>query len=171
LGIEQLAANPDAHVLDELAALLVDCVAGGASLGFLADLTHEDAGEWWRSHLAAPQVLTCVAREPELNRIAGTVSLYLTDKPNGRHRAEVSKLMVHREARGRHYASRLLATAEEKARDLGCSLLFLDTQSGSPAEGLYARRGWKRIGCVEDWAMSPDGTLHPTTIMSKAISR
>ncbi|NEC73747.1 GNAT family N-acetyltransferase, partial [Streptomyces rochei] len=34
--------------LDGLAGLLADTVAGGASVGFLAPLGHEEAAAWWR---------------------------------------------------------------------------------------------------------------------------
>lgn len=40
------------------------------------------------------------------DRIVGTVSLVFPDKPNSSHRAEVVKLMVHREGRGRGSAVR-----------------------------------------------------------------
>ncbi|MYS77387.1 GNAT family N-acetyltransferase, partial [Streptomyces sp. SID5926] len=63
--------------------------------------------------VAAGQLAVWVAREGE--RVTGTVSLALPDKPNSRHRAELAKLMVSREARGRGLGRRLLATAEEAA--------------------------------------------------------
>jgi GNAT superfamily N-acetyltransferase len=169
-AIELLTDEPAETTYGELAEVLVDCVADGASVGFLK-ITNTEARSWWRGYLAAPQVLTWVARDVLSRRIVGTVSLDLPDKPNGLHRAEVVKLMVHRRARGQRCATRLLDAVENKALELGRTLLFLDTESGSVAERLYRAQGWARVGRVEDWAMSPRGELAATTFMSKTVSQ
>ncbi|MGK9462633.1 N-acetyltransferase family protein [Streptomyces sp. G6] len=156
--------------LDGLAALLADTVAGGASVGFLAPLGHEEAAAWWRGRaaaVAAGRLAVWVAREDE--RVTGTVSLALPDVPNGRHRAELVKLMVSREARGRGVGRTLLATAEEAAAAAGITLLHLDTESGSPAEHLYRSAGWTRTGTIPDYAAGPGGALRPTTLYFKQV--
>src|SRR4051794_19049123 len=74
----------------ELADLLVDTVAGGASIGFLAPLEPAAAVAWWRERaqaVAAGRLTVWVAYDA--GRPAGTVSLALPDKPNSRHRAEI----------------------------------------------------------------------------------
>ncbi|MEV4048446.1 GNAT family N-acetyltransferase [Streptomyces sp. NPDC049744] len=157
-------------LLDGLAGLLTDTVAGGASLGFLAPLTHAEAAHWWRGRadaVAAGQLAVWVAREGE--RVTGTVSLALPDKPNSRHRAELVKLMVSGEARGRGLGRRLLATAEETAAAAGLTLLHLDTETGSPAEHLYRSAGWTRAGTIPDYAADPSGELRPTTLYFKQV--
>ena len=66
-------------------------------------------------------------------------------------------------------ATSLMAHVEEDARGLGRTLLLLDTQSGSPAEALYVRRGWAPFGIVADHARLPDGRLADTTFMVKNL--
>ncbi|MBX4178750.1 GNAT family N-acetyltransferase [Streptomyces geysiriensis] len=156
--------------LDGLAGLLADTVAGGASVGFLAPLGHEEAAAWWRGRaadVAAGRLAVWVAREGE--RVTGTVSLALPDKPNSRHRAELVKLMVSREARGRGVGRGLLATAEEAAAAAGLTLLHLDTETGSHAEHLYRSAGWTRAGTIPDYAADPGGELRPTTLYFKRV--
>ncbi|MEU9445668.1 GNAT family N-acetyltransferase [Streptomyces sp. NPDC048304] len=155
----------------ELAQLLADTVAGGASVGFLAPLGHEEAAAWWRERAeaaAAGRLAVWVALD-DTGRPAGTVSLAHPDKPNSRHRAELVKLMVHRSARGRGLGRRLLTTAEDAAAAAGITLLHLDTETGSPAERLYRSAGWTRAGVIPDYAASPTGELRPTTLYFKRL--
>ncbi|MFD5651996.1 GNAT family N-acetyltransferase [Streptomyces sp. NPDC127039] len=168
-------ARVDEHgvtaLLDGLAALLTDTVAGGASVGFLAPLTRAQAAHWWRERaaaVAAGRLAVWVARDG--HRVTGTVSLALPDKPNSRHRAELVKLMVSRAVRGRGVGRLLLATAEEAAAAAGITLLHLDTETGSPAEHLYRSAGWTRAGTIPDYAADPRGELRPTTLYFKRLA-
>ncbi|MGW8992984.1 GNAT family N-acetyltransferase [Streptomyces zhihengii] len=102
-------------------------------------------------------------------RVIGTVQLRSETSPNGTHRAEVAKLLVHRDARGRGVARLLLTAAEECARDAGRTLLLLDTQTGSAAEHLYRSAGWTPVGTVPDYAADPAGVLRPTTFFRKTL--
>ena len=97
----------------------------------------------------------------------GTVSLALESRPNGRHRAEVVKLMVHPSARGRGLARALLATAEAAAAAAGADLLLLDTETDSSAEHLYRSAGWTRYGVVPGYAADPHGTLRDCSFFYK----
>ncbi|MFI7407790.1 GNAT family N-acetyltransferase [Streptomyces sp. NPDC049627] len=154
----------------ELADLLVDTVADGASVGFLAPLDRTAAIAWWEERaaaVAAGQLAVWTAREG--GRTVGTVSLVFPDKPNSRHRAELVKLMVHRRARGRGLGRRLLMVAEQAAIDAGITLLHLDTETDSLAERLYGSAGWTRAGVIPDYAASPSGLLRPTTFYYKHV--
>ncbi|MGW7380910.1 GNAT family N-acetyltransferase [Streptomyces sp. NPDC054794] len=156
---------------EELAELLVDTVAGGASVGFLAPLDRAEAAAWWEERaaaVAAGQLAVWVARGED-GRVAGTVSLAFPDKPNSRHRAELVKLMVHRSGRGRGLGRGLLAIAEEAAAAAGITLLHLDAETGSPAENLYRSAGWTRVGGISDHAASPAGVLRPTALYYKHL--
>ena len=155
--------------LPELAALLVDCVAGGASVGFLAGLDLPAAEEFWRRSL--PGASSWVARLQPGGTVVGVVQLKPATLPNGAHRAEVAKLLVHRSARGHGVASTLMGHLEVEALAQGRWLLLLDTQTGSDAEGLYERAGWQQVGVVPDHAVQPDGRLAPTTFLVKRLSR
>ncbi|MFF6875943.1 GNAT family N-acetyltransferase [Streptomyces sp. NPDC012474] len=154
----------------KLADLLVDTVNGGASVGFLAPLSHAQALAWWEGRaadVAAGRVVVWAAHDGD--RVLGTVSLAFPDKANSRHRAELVKLMVHPDARGRGLGRGLLATAQDEAVAAGVTLLHLDTETGSPAEHLYRSAGWTAIGAIPDYAADPGGVLRPTTIYYKRV--
>ncbi|MFE7837281.1 GNAT family N-acetyltransferase [Streptomyces sp. NPDC057474] len=156
--------------IEELADLLVDTVNGGASIGFLAPLDRAAAVAWWQERVEAASaggLAVWVACDGD--RVVGTVGLVFPDKPNSRHRAELVKLMVHRQGRGQGLGRALLATAERAAVDAGATLLHLDTETDSPAERLYDRAGWTRIGTIPDYAADPRGTLRPTSIYYKQV--
>ncbi|MGC5365258.1 N-acetyltransferase family protein [Streptomyces sp. DT24] len=155
---------------DELAALLVESVTGGASMGFLAPLDRGVAAQWWREQAAAVEAghrQVWIARDDE--RVAGTVSLVRALLPNARHRAEVAKLMVRPSARGQGVDAALLAAVERAAAGAGVTLLLLDTETDCPAERLYRSAGWTRCGSVPDYAADPAGVLRPTTFYYKAV--
>ncbi|MFF3884350.1 GNAT family N-acetyltransferase [Streptomyces sp. NPDC001914] len=165
LGAAELHAGAD-----ELAGLLTDTVDGGASIGFLAPLGHAAALAWWRERadeVAAGRHAVWTAHVD--GRLLGTVALAFPDKPNSRHRAELVKLMVHRDGRGQGVGRTLLAAAETAAAAAGITLLHLDTETGSPAESLYLSAGWTRIGAIPDYAAAPSGELRPTTIFYKRL--
>ncbi|QDN91780.1 GNAT family N-acetyltransferase [Streptomyces sp. S1A1-8] len=154
----------------ELAELLIDTVDGGASIGFLAPLERETAVAWWEERVdavSAGRLAVWVAHTAD--RILGTVSLVFPDKPNSRHRAELVKLMVHRDGRGQGLGRGLLTTAEHAAVTAGITLLHLDTETDSPAESLYRSAGWTRLGAIPDYAATPSGELRPTTIFYKRV--
>ncbi|MFD0318528.1 GNAT family N-acetyltransferase [Streptomyces flavalbus] len=158
--------------LGELADLLADTVAGGASVGFVPPFGRAEAEAWWRgraAEVAAGRCAVWVARQDGAGPVLGTVSLAFPDKPNSRHRAELVKLMVHRGARGRGLGRGLLTAAETAAATAGITLLHLDTETGSPAERLYDTAGWTRVGAIPDYAATPAGELRPTTIYYKRL--
>ncbi|MFG1694512.1 GNAT family N-acetyltransferase [Nonomuraea sp. NPDC049309] len=155
----------------ELAALLVDAVDGGSSLGFVTPFDHEDAAAWWRAQapaVASGELIVWVCQEG--GAVVGTVSLAPATKPNARHRGEIVKLMVHSAARGRGHARALLATAEQAALASGLDLLMLDTETGSTAEHVYLTGGWTCYGVVPDYAASPDGTLRECGFFYKRLT-
>ncbi|MEV7423425.1 GNAT family N-acetyltransferase [Streptomyces sp. NPDC091212] len=166
-----LSADGLLAAADELAELLVDAVAGGASVGFLDPLDRAAAAGWWRAQAPAVRdgrLSVRVARSG--GRVMGTVGVTYADKANGRHRAEIGKLLVHREARGRGLGRTLLTAAEEAAAGSGVTLLLLDTQTGSPAEALYRSAGWTAVGVVPGHAADPGGTPRATTFFYKDLA-
>lgn len=166
----RLSATGVLDRLDALADLMVDTVDGGASIGFLGPLDHAEATAWWKGRAAAVAAGTLAIWAAHVgDRTVGTVSLAFPDKPNSRHRAELVKLMVHRDARGQGLGRALLRTAEESAAAAGVTLLHLDTETDSPAEHLYTRAGWTRAGVIPDYAADPAGVLRPTTLYYKQL--
>ncbi|MGW3386318.1 GNAT family N-acetyltransferase [Streptomyces cinereoruber] len=166
--------TPDAvraHAPDGLAALLVDAVDGGASVGFLAPLGAAEAASWWlRAAGEAEEGTRDVWAALDADgRPVGAVTLVRTGTANGRHRGEIARLLVHRSARGRGLGRRLLAAAEAHATATGLTLLVLDTHTGSPAERLYRGAGWTAAGTIPDYAADPTGALRATTLYYKRL--
>ena len=89
--------------------------------------------------------------------------------PNQPHRGEIAKLLVHRSARRRGIAQRLMERAEAEARAEGKTLLVLDAVTGGDAERLYARLGWNEVGVIPGYALYPDGRPCDTTVFWKAL--
>jgi GNAT superfamily N-acetyltransferase len=160
-----------AACIDGLAEVLVDCVEGGASVSFMAPMTADKARAFWRgvAEGVARGERALLVAEDEAGRIVGTVQLVLSLPENQPHRADVAKMLVHRRARRRGVAQRLLAAAEEAARAEGRSVLVLDTVTGGDAERLYARCGWQRVGEVPRYALMPDGAFCGTTFFHKQL--
>ena len=153
-----------------LAAVLVDCVDGGDSVGFLHPLAPAKARAFWgrvATAVAAGERALLVAEDH--GGIVGTVQLVLAQPENQPHRADLAKMLVHRRARRRGLGTALLAAAEGLARDCGKTLLVLDTNEGSDAERLYARMGWVRVGTIPDYSLQPRGGLRATTLFYKAL--
>lgn len=174
--------RPDAPVIRRLATLgeddivrlatvLVDCVEGGASVGFMQPLTPARAAEFWRGladEVASGARMLFVAADR--GDIVGTVQVIFARPENQPHRADIAKMLVHRRARGRGIGAALMWAAEEGARSAGRTVLVLDTATGSDAERLYARLGWSRVGVVPDYALWPQGGLCSTTFYYRRLA-
>jgi GNAT superfamily N-acetyltransferase len=91
--------------------------------------------------------------------------------PNQPHRVDIAKLLVHRRGRRRGPAAALMRAAEEATRQMGRTLMVLDTVTDSPAEALYDRLGWIRAGVIPDYALMPDGEPCPATFFYKEPGR
>jgi GNAT superfamily N-acetyltransferase len=78
-------------------------------------------------------------------------------------------MLVHRKARRRGVAQRLMAAVEDEARKEGKTVLVLDTVTGSDAERLYERAGWQRVGVIPKYALMPTGELCATTVFYKHL--
>jgi GNAT superfamily N-acetyltransferase len=153
-------------MLDALAALLVDAVQSGASVGFPADLDSDTAAGWWSTVIADVDAGgTVMVLALDEGAVVGSVLLRLASMPNGRQRAEVSKLLVLRSHRRRGLGTLLMAAVEQEALVAGRTLLLLDTETGSPAETLYRALGYVALEPIPDYALRPDGTPAATTIM------
>ena len=166
--VRRLTGVTDAET-HALARVLIDCVEGGASVSFMHPLPLEKALAFWR------RVADDVARgarallvAEDASGIVGTVQLVLEQPENQPHRADLSKMLVHRRARRRGVGAALIRAAEDAARQCGKSLLVLDTASGD-AERLYARMGWTLVGAVPDYALWPQGGLCATNFYYRKL--
>jgi len=157
------------HALDEkqidgLADVLIDCVEGGASVSFMLPLSRERAAAYWHhvaEEVAAGRRALLIAEDSR--GVCGTVQLVFATPENQPHRADVSKMLVHRRGRRQGLGAALMRAAEKTARECGKTLLVLDTASGD-AERLYERMGWVRVGVIPGYALLPGGGLCDTTV-------
>lgn len=165
LGEQQLE-----DLLPQLSALLQDAVNNGASVGYLPPLEPAQAMAFWQRRLQERiQGGRCVwAALDATGRVVGSVQLELVQTPNGLHRAEVQKLLVHSQARRQGWATRLMVALEEEAIRLGRTLLVLDTCQGSGAQHLYQRLGWLEAGVIPQFARIPEGYCH-TVVLYKRL--
>lgn len=171
IEIRRLTAAEADHQLDALAETLAACVTGGAGVGFMLPFSQDEAKAWWtrqRADIAAGDRIVFGAMTPG-GRLIGTVSLLVATPPNQRHRADVSKMLVHPDGRRQGIGEALLAALEVEARRMGKTLLTLDTVSDSAAERLYKRIGWQSAGRIPNYALSPSATSDSATFMWKAI--
>lgn len=169
--IRRLDASRAQAVVAELAEVLLDCVAGGASVSFMAPLAREQAIAFWQGvadGVARGERALLAALDAQ-GRVVGTVQLVLAQPDNQPHRADVAKMLVHRRARRQGLAQRLMTEIERVALGCGKTVLVLDTVTGGDAERLYARAGWQRVGVVPNYALMPDGTPCGTTFFYKQI--
>jgi ribosomal protein S18 acetylase RimI-like enzyme len=152
-----------------LAALLVDAVARGASVGFLAPLSEDEALAYWRGALAQPPEERLILGAFDGEALLGSIQLAFETRPNGRHRAEVQKLLVHSNARRRGIGSQLVRALETEAKRRGRTLLVLDTRLGDQAESLYRRLEYVPAGTVPRYARSSNGRLEASVFFYKEL--
>jgi GNAT superfamily N-acetyltransferase len=153
-----------------MADVLLDCVEGGASIGFMLPLAHDKAVAFCEQSLASMSrgERVVLVAEDELG-VVGSVQLLLAMPDNQPHRADVAKMQVHRRGRRRGVGEALMRAIETTAREAGRTLLVLDTVTGSDADRLYTRLGWERCGEIPDFALWPNGGLCPTTVFYRRI--
>ncbi len=153
------AADLQAH-LDEFA------VNHGASVSFVMPLQADRARKFWEGVMldldAGKSVLVAALDQ---NRIVGSAQLLLAWQPNGTHRAEVAKVLVHSGSRRQGVGTLLMRTIEEQARIAHRRLLVLDTEAGGSGEALYEKLGYQRAGKIPQYATSNDGQAYVDTIL------
>lgn len=168
--IRRLDARAIKGVRTQLATLLLDAVADGFSLGFLAGLDDQQLDAYWsgvEGDVARGSRVLLAAERNGL--LVGTVQLDLCQKPNGSNRAELQKMLVHCTMRRRGVGTALLAAAEVEALALRRGLMFLDTEAGSGAEHLYQKAGYVRVGELPEYCCSPNGHWRATAIYYKTL--
>jgi GNAT superfamily N-acetyltransferase len=156
--------------LEQLAAVLIDCVNAGASVSFMHPLSLDKAVAFWRGVAADAQAgnrILIVAEDD--SGIIGTVQLIFPEAENQPHRADVAKMLVHRRGRRRGIGAALMRAAEEAALAAGKTVLVLDT-AGDDAERLYVRCGWTLVGTVPDYALLPHGGFCATRFYYRRLT-
>ena len=171
MQIQKLTADEiRTKALQALCELVIDAVSGGASVGWVAVPSALEASTYWDSvadQVHSGGVVMLIAQDG--SQVIGTVQLHLSGRPNGTHRAEVARLLVHSRARRRGVGAALMAAIEAEALQHGVSLLVLDTRTGDPSQHLYEKIGYTIAGIIPHYARGTTGALEPTSIMYKEI--
>jgi GNAT superfamily N-acetyltransferase len=172
IKIRKISGPEATALIAPLTDILVDCVAGGASVSFMAPLAREKAEAFWRGVAASldrRERVLLVAEDSD-GALVGTAQLVLDLPENQPHRAEVAKVLVPRSARRRGVGAALMQEIESAARSNGRTLLALDTTSGREGDRLYERLGWTRFGIMPGHALMPDGSPSDTAYFYKKIA-
>lgn len=161
----------DAGTHEGLVDVLINCVEGGASVGFMLPLAREHAASFWtrvaRGVEAGERIL--LVAEDALG-VCGTVQLVLDLPDNQPHRADLCKMLVHTRTRRRGLGEALMRAAEEAALASGRTLLVLDAVTHGDGARLYERLGWTRVGDVPRYALFPGGASCGTTYYYRDLS-
>jgi GNAT superfamily N-acetyltransferase len=169
LEIKILTAAEARQKIEALSAILIDVVEGGDSIGFMAPLSSEKADKFWNKIADAVEAAERILLVAELDQQpVGTVQVVMNLPENQPHRADISKMLVHRKARKQGIGGALLQAAEVAAKVSGKSLLVLDTASDD-AERLYRRHRWTAVGKIPGYALFPDGRPCATLVFYKTI--
>ncbi|WP_306258100.1 GNAT family N-acetyltransferase [Pararhizobium sp. IMCC21322] len=166
----------DLQQFDQAVPILTDllhcCVHQGASIGFVLPFSIQDGEAFWqqrvRPSLATNRRVVIVAEVD--GKIAGSVQLDCDLMPNQKHRADVSKLLVHPSCRRQGIARTLMAELERQALKRQLTLLVLDTRTCDAAQALYASIGFEVAGTVPGFALDPfSRKFDATTYMFKKL--
>jgi GNAT superfamily N-acetyltransferase len=169
IAIRRLARLGDGDIR-ALAALTVDVVEGGASIGFMLPIDAARAEAFWRrvgAGVTGGERVLFVADDGD--GVVGTVQLIVEQPENQPHRGDVAKMMVANRARRHGIGAALMQAAEQEAKARGKTLLVLDTASAD-AERLYARLGWQRCGTIPGYALLPEGGPCDTTYFFRVLA-
>ncbi len=169
-GIDVLGPAAAASAEGRLAEILRACVDAGASVSFLPPLAPATARGFWRraaSEVASGERVILGAWANGV--LVGTVTLNLATPQNQPHRAEISKLLVHPDARRQGLARALMMRVEEDACRARRPLLTLDTHAGGPAESLYRTLGWQEAGLIPGYSLLGDGIACATVLFYKRV--
>ncbi|KVM69604.1 acetyltransferase [Burkholderia ubonensis] len=172
ITIRRVSGDEVTTYIDALSDVLIDCVEGGASVSFMLPISRDTAARFWRQvadGVIRGERILLVAERAD-GRVVGTVQLITALPENQPHRADIAKMLVHRDARRQGVGARLMAAADDAARAAGKAVLVLDTVTGSDAARLYERAGWQRVGDVPNYALMPDGRYCATTFFHKQLA-
>jgi GNAT superfamily N-acetyltransferase len=100
----------------------------------------------------------------------GSAQLVPSRLGNSPHRAEIEKVFVAREVRGRGVGTTLMKAIEQLALHYRRRLLLLNARVGEHAHTWYRRLGYREVGVVPGWAVGPDGERYDYVEMYKELA-
>jgi ribosomal protein S18 acetylase RimI-like enzyme len=171
--------NPRVRVVDPseaaelapvLARLHLEAHDDGMALGLLAPQDADALADAYRTLVATlnqlPRVLLVAELEGE---VVGMAQLAPSDAQNAAHRAEVQRVAVATDARGKGVGRELMLGVEREARVRGLTLLWLTTHDGTAAARFYEALGYSRLGVMPNYSRRPDGELAPGAFYYRTV--
>ena len=161
IRIEEIDAGGLERRMAGFTDVLHAAVLAGASVNFIWPFPRAEAEAFWTAKVLEPlgagERILWAALDGD--QVCGTVQLLLDMPPNQRHRAEVTKLLVHPRWRRRGIGRALMDALDARAAALGKTLVTLDTRTGDAAQPLYAAAGYRVAGEIPLFAMTPEGAI------------
>lgn len=152
---------------EKLVELIYDAIHSNNSVGFLYSTSKSELHEFWEKEVSDAANTLILARVNDV--IVGIVIVTRETRPNGRHRAELRKLMVHSQYQRQGIGRGLEQRATDFAQAEGLTLLYLDSATDFLVERVYESWGWQKAGSIPDYSSKPDGTFEPTTYFYKLL--
>jgi GNAT superfamily N-acetyltransferase len=164
-------------IIPSIARLHASCILIDGTLAtYLPPLDPTILTTWWQARYAetlrseriiivimtlasGPSLPIPMISDPVINAlpslIAGIVTLSTPFSETGPFRGTVEKLLICPSHRRLGLARLLMGKLETVALEHGKTILTLGTTQGTPAEKVYPRLGWKRVGVVERNGIHP----------------
>ncbi|KAL8862511.1 MAG: hypothetical protein Q9178_001009 [Gyalolechia marmorata] len=163
------------HLITQFASLHIACITHDHTIAtFIPPLSHTKVQTWWQERAAevetgSREILFSTGPDGS-GCVAGIVMLSKPDAETGPFRGAVEKLLVSPGWRRKGVARALMKRLEDVASEKGRTLLILDTETGSPAEMMYPRLGYIKVGIIPKFGISPkDGALKSETFFYKDL--
>ena len=158
---------------EKLAAIveLLDCAADdGGILGHTQPMSLKEAATFQRSLRQALQAGAVHALLGEVSQELVFFCLLTPNPlPNCRHRAELSKGMLHPDYRRQHLMSAVVDAVVEKAESLQIEQLVLDVRENSHAHRVWQGLGFRSYGVLDDYARV-NGRVHRGHFMCQSVA-
>jgi GNAT superfamily N-acetyltransferase len=173
LGLDMKICTHSSEVsteeINQLSHLLADSISQGSSIGFLNPTPLTELGAFWRSEFEKLHHQSFIILARLDNVIVGTVIISREQRANGRHRAELRKLMVASAHQRKGIGSELEQKACLHSRQQGITLLYLDSATDFLVAETYEKWGWTRVGSIPNYATDASGSLVATTYFYKEL--
>ena len=150
---------------------LVDCASSdGGPLGYAQPMSPDEADVFitgLKRRVTTGEAHVLLGRAGVQLAFLGVLTC--NGMTNCRHRAELSKGVVHPEFRGRRFVQLAFQEMVRRAADLGVDQFVLDVREGSRAHVLWQRFGFESYGILNDYARI-GGKSYPGHFMVQSVA-
>ena len=154
-----------------LAKVHHDALRSGMALGALDSMGRSVLERSYRELVAGldeRERLLLVGEEQ--GEVVGMAQVVFSGATNADHRAEVQRVGVAANARGRGVGHQVMSAAEAAAREHGVTLLWLTTHSDTDACAFYEAVGYTPMGVMPSYSSRPDGEVVPAAFYYRELT-